>query len=328
MSLEERKLKLINLVQRTDGKIVLLTHENPDGDSLGSALAFYLFLKKLKKDVVVASKDPVPHSLDFLPASKEVLTLPLEEEFDLGIIFDSSGFNRVGAPVRVKKRVRIDHHLKGERCGEEDLIEPSAPSTTFLVYKLLKSWDERLIDEEIATCLYTGLATDTGFFRYSNTNGETFQVAKELVERGAKPYYVYSMFAERERLSRIKLLSLALSKLKLYFGGKVAGIILEEEDFKRCSATYEDSEGIVSYGRSLEGVEVSFILIERKEEGVWKVSLRSKNWLDVAKVCEKLGGGGHRYAAGAKIPLIPKEEALKKVLSAIGEELKEEVWKT
>ncbi len=320
--MKEEGIPLIDLLRDTKGSILILTHENPDGDALGSAMALYLFLKKKGKDAYVGCKDRVPHFLDFLPHCDEVVSLPDGRFYDIGIIVDSAGFYRAGTEVRVGKRVRIDHHVGGEFYGMHDLIDPKAPATASLIYELIKAWDPSAIDREIATCIYAGLATDTGFFKYSNTNEYTFEVAKELVRFGADPNYVYRMFSERESLGKMKLISKVLETLTLYDGGTIAGITIFDRFFKETGTEYSDSEGLVNYPRSIEGVEVAFAIIEKPDEGVWKVSLRSKVSADVSKIAERLGGGGHKYASGCKIKADSYESALEKLLSEIRNQLK------
>ncbi len=319
--MKRETIPLLDFLKLVKGRILILTHENPDGDALGSAMALYLFLKKFGKDVYVGCKDHVPHFLDFIPHVEEVLSLPNDEFYDVGIIVDSAGFYRAGTEVKVAKRIRIDHHVGGEFYGRYDYIDPKAPATASLIYELISAWDESKIDKDIATCIYAGLATDTGFFKYSNTNEYTFDLAKKLVGYGADPNYVYRMFAERESINKIKLISKVLDTLTLYEDGLVAGITIFDRFFKETGTDYSDSEGLVNYPRSIEGVEVAFAMIEKPDEGVWKVSFRSKVSADVSKIAERLGGGGHKYASGAKIKEPSHELALEKVLSEIRKQL-------
>jgi len=157
--------------------------------------------------------------------------------------------------------------------------------------------------------------------RYSNTNEYTFELAKRLVQRGANPNYVYRMFSERESLNKMKLISKVLETLTLYEDGLVAGITIYDRFFKETNTDYTDSEGLVNYPRSLEGVKVAFALIEKPDEGLWKVSLRSKESVDVSKIAERLGGGGHKYASGCKIKTTSYDEALSVLLSEIRKQL-------
>ncbi|MCS7083979.1 MAG: bifunctional oligoribonuclease/PAP phosphatase NrnA [Aquificaceae bacterium] len=315
-----QSIPLIEALEAESGKILVASHENPDADTLGSALALYRFLKLKGKDVIVGCKDSVPYFLDFLPDVENLKRLPIEEEFDIAIVVDASGFYRLGANVNCKRRARIDHHIGGEFYGELDYIDPNAPSTTSLIHRLLKHWDESKIDEKIAQNLYVGLATDTGFFRYSNTTAEVFSLAAELTQKGADPHLTHKMFSEREPLRRIELLKKVLETLEVYENGLVAGILVYSKFLSETGCFYSDTEGFVSFPRSLEGVEVAFALIERPEEGLWKVSLRSKGKVDVAKIAQKLGGGGHIYASGCKIRAVDAKEAVDRLLEAIREE--------
>ncbi|NPB05571.1 MAG: bifunctional oligoribonuclease/PAP phosphatase NrnA [Aquificae bacterium] len=319
MPIKDEFVPAARFLKNFEGKILLASHENPDGDTVGSALALYLALKKLGKSVKVGCRDPVPYFLQFLPASREFLKLPVEEEFDLCVVVDASSHKRLGVPVRAKSFMRIDHHKGGDFYREEDLVDAFAPATAAVVYYLIKNIDEDLIDREVATCLYTGLATDTGFFTNSNTDAEALKLAHLLVERyGVDPHEVAVNVKERNPLRRFKLLSRALDTLELHLGGKVSSMFVLKEWLDELGASYEDTEGFVNYARSLDGVEVAVFITERPEEGVWKVSLRSKGKADVSVVCERFGGGGHKYAAGCKIPLnLSLKEVKEKLLEEI-----------
>ena len=322
MPIVEETIPAVEFLKNFQGKILLASHENPDGDTIGSALALYLFLKKLGKDVYVGCKDSVPYYLEFLPASRDFIVPSPDEEFDLCVVVDAAHKGRLGMPVRAKQFMRIDHHRGGEFYGEYDIVDVSAPATASVVYYMLKKWDKSLIDGDIALCLYTGIATDTGFFVNSNTDKRALKEAYELVELyDVNPHLVAVNVKERNPLRRLKLLSKALKTLKLHLKGKVASIYVLKEWMDRLGATYEDTEGFVNYARSLEGVDVAVFVIERADH--WKISLRSKEFTDVSKICERLGGGGHKYAAGCKIPK-PKglEEALKLLLEEIETEMK------
>jgi phosphoesterase RecJ-like protein len=313
----------IEFLSQFNGSILITSHENPDGDTIGSGLALYLFLKKLGKNVKVGCKDEVPYFLKFLPASRDYIKLPTDEEFDLCIVVDASSHTRLGAPVRAKKFMRIDHHKGGDFYGEPDLIDAEAPATASVVYYLLKNWKPELIDRDIATCIYTGLATDTGFFVNSNTDAGTLKLASELVEKyGVNPHEVAVYIREQNPLRRLKLLSKVLDTLQLHLNGKVASIYVLKDWMDKLGASYEDTEGFVNYPRSIEGVDVAIFVIEKPEEGVWKISLRSKEKTDVSAVCEKFGGGGHKYAAGCKLP---HEKSLEEVLNALLEEIEKQM---
>lgn len=315
MPIVEEYIPAARFLESFDGKILIASHENPDGDTIGSACALYLFLKKLGKDVKLGCKDDIPYFLDFLPASRDFIKLPTEEEFDLCIVVDASNKERLGTPVRAKQFMRIDHHKGGDFYGEQDLIDVEAPATASVVYYLLSNWRKDLIDTDIATCIYTGLATDTGFYTNSNTREGALKLASLLVERyGVDPHYVAVNVKERNPLRRLKLLSKVLDTLELHNGGRIASMYVLKEWLDKLGAGYEDTEGFVNYARGLEGVDVAAFIIEKPEEGVWKISLRSKDKTDVSVICEKFGGGGHRYAAGCKIPHTKSLEEVKREL--------------
>jgi phosphoesterase RecJ-like protein len=189
----ERVVPLANKLLEENGSILLVCHENPDGDTLGSALALYIFLKKLNKDVYVFCKDNIPKFAQFLPRVNEVLH-PKDLEgktFDLAIIVDASDFKRATFEISSHLKARIDHHVGGDFYGLYDFIDFTCASTTLLVYELLKYINKDLIDKDIALCLYTGLCTDTGFFRYSNTTKEVFDAASSLCAYGVEPNYIW-----------------------------------------------------------------------------------------------------------------------------------------
>lgn len=324
----ENIVPLVNRLLEEKGSILLVCHENPDGDTLGSALAIYLFLKKLNKEIYVFCKDEVPRFAKFLPHSEEVLH-PKDIEgktFDIAIIVDASGFKRANYNIYSNEKVRIDHHVGGDFYGLYDFVDFTYPSTTTLVYELLKYINKDLIDQEIALCLYTGLCTDTGFFRYSNTNKDVFIIASELCSYGVEPNYVWKNFGERETLGKLKLISKALDSMEVFHFGKTAGIIITQEMIKEAGAIYEDTEGLVNYPRSLEGVLVAFAMIETispEGKSFWRVSLRSKDQtVDVSKIAQRLSGGGHKYASGCKL-YDDLNTSLFRLLESIGPEINE-----
>ncbi len=298
--MEIEVVPIIERLKAENGKILLTTHENPDGDGIGGMLALYKFLKKKGKNVVCAMKDDVPYIYNFLPFVENIKKLPLNETFDLTIVVDAVGLHRVKAPVESKEVLRIDHHLGGD-FNKSDYIDPNAPSTTFLVGKLLREWDEDAIDSDIATCIYTGLITDTGSFRYNNVDEKAFEMAKFLVKKGANPSYISTMIFERNKPNVIKLLTKTLSTLEIHYNGLIASLVVRREFIEQTGTTEEDTEGFVNYARSIEGVEVAFIMIQKPDRKTWRVSLRGKGKIPVREIAKKFGGGGHRDAAGCRI---------------------------
>lgn len=315
---------LIDRIKKEKGKILIFTHENPDADGIGSMLALYEFLKNEGKDVECAMKDPAPAILDFLPNIDKIKKLPNEKTYDLAILVDAAGSFRAGTKINAKEIIRIDHHIGGNKESNYDFIDTYAPSTTFLVAKILRYWNEEKINSNIATNLYTGLLTDTGSFRYNNVDDEAFEMAEFLVKKGADPTYIANMIYERNKLSTIKLLQLTLSTLKLYAEGKIASLIVERKYLHETGALEEETEGFVNYARSIDGVEIAFIMIQKEDPDLWRVSIRGKGNIDVREIAEYFGGGGHRDAAGCRIRG-KKEEVLNKLVERAKQQLEKEL---
>jgi len=318
--------KTIKKLENFNGDILIFTHENPDGDGIGSMLALYKFLTKKGKKVEMAMKDQLPYIYNFLANADKIKKLPNEKEYDLAILVDAAGKHRAGTEVKAKQFLRIDHHRGGDKYSDADLVDTSSPSTTTLIAKLLKHWDEKLVDKDIAESLYTGLLTDTGSFRYSNITSETFEIAKFLVEKGVDPVKVSQYIFERNKPEVLELLQKTLSTLELYENNQVSSLVVKDKFFKETGAKEEDTEGFVNYAKGIDGVKVAFLMIEKfndKNEKFWRVSLRSKNDINVEKIASRLGGGGHKNAAGCRIKGEEKE-VKEKILKEIKKELEKE----
>ncbi len=316
----EKMVPAIERLKREEGEILLVTHHNPDGDGIGSMLAMYQFLKKQGKNVRMAMKDDLPQVYDFLPYADKIEKLPINHKFNLAVILDAAGMYRADAPVYADEYLRIDHHIGGVFESVNDYVDPYAPSTTTVVGRLLKAWDEKLIDKDIATCLYTGLITDTGSFKHNIVNEEAFDFAKYLVEKGVDPSYVSSMVFERNKPQTLQLLNKVLSTLKIYEGGKIAALTVRQQFLKETGTLEEDTEGFVNFARGIDGVEVTFIMIEKPDHQTWRISIRGKGRVNVQKVAAKCGGGGHRDAAGCRMKG-SEEEVREKLIKAIKEEM-------
>lgn len=287
------------LIRSMEGKILITTHKNPDGDAIGSSLGWYNFLRKLNKDVRIIYRDSIPYFFDFLPNVRDVDSAEeIREEFDWVIITDVSDPKRTGFErIPAKKSLVIDHHITAEPFTDFFIVEPDISSTCELSYYIMKLISPDLIDTTVAVPIYTGILTDTGGFNYSNTSPDTHSVASELLEKGVEPYWVYSNIFERNRINKFKLLELVLKTLEFSLGQKVAHITLFRKFLEETGAYPEEAEGFINYPRSIDGVEVA-VFFKEIEENFWKVSLRSKGKVNVAEVAKKLGGGGHKMAAG------------------------------
>ena len=274
-------------------------------------------LKKIGKEVkIVNVTSPLPHFLDFLPNYNEIQNR-VPEKFDLMISCDCGSFDRLGIEKRPPFLINIDHHISNTNFGDINLVE-DAVSTSQVIFRLLKDVGVN-IDKESAICLYTALVTDSGNFQYDNVDSEAFGMAAELLRCGVESGYVAKMLFERDRVEKLKFLSKALETLELFLEQKVACVEITKEMFEITGATKDDSEGLVNMIRKLESVEVAMVLRE-EEEGV-KVSLRSKNYVDVSKIAVKFGGGGHIRASGVTI----KGKGFGEIKKMILEELKGEL---
>ena len=281
-------------------------HVRPDGDVLACQLALGLTLQGLGKTVEVWNPDGVPHKYSFLPHA-ELLSRPPPQAraFDVVIAVDTATRDRLGgtcdrlAPGTLL--VNIDHHISNTRYGDINWIEAEAAATGELLYDLLRTnhWP---IPPAIASNLFVAITTDTGSFRYSNTTPRTLRIAAELVEAGANVAELSRHCFESHSLARVRLLQLALAGLKLTAGGCVGHIWLTNEMYRQSGALAEDSEGLIDHIRAIDSVLVA-IVFEQDDNGGVRISLRSKSdKISVDKIAAQFGGGGHKAAAGARIP--------------------------
>jgi len=297
--------------------IVLISHVNPDGDALGSSLSMYNILKKMGKNVSVVNMTDLASYLDFLPNYDKVKkTLP--NKIDLMISFDCGSFDRLGIEEKPSFLINIDHHISNTNYGDINLIEDAA-STSQVVFNILEA-NGIEIDKDSATCIYTALVTDTGNFQYESVTDEVFRVASELVKCGVKPDFISKMLYERDRLSRLRFIAKALDTLELYLEGKVGIVEVTNELMAKTGAIKDDTDGLVNMVRKLEPVEVA-IMLREEENGDIKISMRSKNYVDVSKIAVKYGGGGHIRASGATITNKTFSEIKKMLLEDIKGEL-------
>ncbi len=321
----EYNVPIIERLKREEREILIFTHENPDCDGIGSMLALYMFLKKLGKNVVMAMKDEVLHICDFLPEVENIKKLPLNKKFPLAVLVDASSKKRAGIEINADEIIRVDHHIGGEFESDYDLVDCYSPSTTALITEILRKWDENLIDEKIATALYAGLVTDTGSFKYQNTKTYTFEIAKFLVEKGANPFYLSKMIFERNSLNTVMLLQKTLSTLKLYHNNQIAVLTVFRNFLTELNCKEDDTEGFVNFARSIEGVKVAILMIQREDLKTWRVSLRGKGEIDVREIASAFGGGGHRDAAGCRI-IGNYEEALNHLVEKASQKIDNTVF--
>lgn len=283
---------------------LIVSHYNPDGDGIGSMIAMYMMLKEMGKEVVLYNRDGVPDNLKFLPFSCEITQkLDPKAQFDFCIMVDCAKKKRVSDEfadfLGCRQVACVDHHLFEEPDADFKLIDSEAASTGEVVMRLIKDSGFKLT-ESLAQCIYTTLVVDTGFFKYSNTNSEIFRLAGELAEAGANPWTVAKNLEESYPISRMKLLGFSLESIQTELLGKYAFMEVTQEMLKESGATMDLSDEFAVFPRSIEGVEVSALFREMGDGSV-KVSLRSKDFVDVAEISNLFGGGGHARAAGCMI---------------------------
>lgn len=289
---------------RDSSNIYIASHINPDGDNIGSMLALGLGLKKIGKSVKILKSDSLPKEFNFLPGYYYIEDLnSLPDEIDLFIALDSSDEDRLGENKRLleisKTIINIDHHISNNKFGHINIVDPNAAATGELVFNFLQVLGIN-IDKEIAENIYTAISTDTGSFKYESVTSSTHLIISQLIQAGIKVGELNIKLYESQSLNKTRLFIKALGSMNIYFDGKLALVKISQEMLEEVNAKMEDSEGIVSFLRKIEGVEVACLLKELKEEDI-KVSIRSKEYVDVSLLCEELGGGGHKRAAGCSI---------------------------
>ncbi|MBI5740016.1 MAG: bifunctional oligoribonuclease/PAP phosphatase NrnA [Nitrospirae bacterium] len=319
--------KLLSVIKQNKS-FIIAGHINPEGDAIGSALALALGLKKIgKKDVCVLFRDGVPESLKFLPSAKMIRQKPPRKEYDVFIIVDCNTLERTGFEgIKAKNTVIIDHHVPPPDADKSGLyrsvaaavIDAQAAATGIIIYKLLTAL-KIPIDKNIATNLYTALLVDTGGFRYSNTSPESLMMACHLVGAGARPWEITKEIYESIPFKSMKLLGLSLATLDKKDG--MTWITVTGDMFKKTGTTAEDSEDFVDYPRKVKDIEVSLFFRE-DEKDVFKISLRSKGKIDVQKIANSFGGGGHFAAAGCRIKGT-LQQVQKKIFTAVRKAIKE-----
>lgn len=317
------KTAFFNVVKENNSFIVT-SHISPDGDSLGSTLAMTRALSKLGKKAIPVVNDHIPKKYNFLPGIDMIKSAEkCAYGVDVIISLDCGDKQRLGFDKELseygRKIINIDHHKSNLYFGDLNIVNSDASSVGEILYQLLKEKVD--IDYEIALCLYTSIITDTGSIRYSNTTPLTLKILANLVEKGVKPDYVSRQVFEKRSLESIELLKCALNTLEVVEKGKVACIYVTEEMFETSGAKEEDADGIINYAREIEGVEVA--LFFRQQTDCVKVGFRSNDWVDVRKIAETFGGGGHIRAAGCTLN-VSLGEAKTKVLGTVKEFLMED----
>jgi phosphoesterase RecJ-like protein len=297
----------------------IVGHVRPDGDCIGSQLGLALALKAEGKKVTVWNEDGMPQKLSFLDPENLFHKPKRGQKFDCVIATDCASFERLGTVgpcvTNRKQFINIDHHASNTRYADVNWVSPREPSSGELIFRILKvaKWP---ITKQIADCLFTAVSTDTGSFQYPSTRPGTFHVGAELVTRGANLAKICDEVYQSYPLSRAKLLKHVYSNFRLTHGDQIAYFWLKKADFARTGAEADDSEGLIDHIRAIEPVVVA-CLFEELNPDLTRISLRSKtDKVNVNEIAAQFGGGGHKAAAGARIPGKPLS-VQRKVIAAV-----------
>lgn len=293
--------------------IVILTHENPDGDAIGSSLAMYNALKQIGKEVDVIIPE-YPKTFEFLPGSNKILKEGKNNNYDLAIALDCGDIKRLDGFSKyfedANTKISIDHHSSNTMFADYNFVNPTSPACCQILVIVIEALGV-IIDKEIGTCLLTGIITDTGGFKYKGVTAETFEFVAELLNRGVNVSDVYKKVLQTVSKTRFSLMQIAINRLEFLEDGKLTFTYITKEDEQKVGAGNNDYDGIVEMGRDIEGVEVSVFL--REIDNGYKISLRSNDYVNVSDICLMFGGGGHVRAAGGSINL-PFEQAKTKII--------------
>ena len=267
-------------------------------------MAMASLLKRLGKKADIYNYEPVSSQYDFLPGINKVKHAhKLERHFDAAFIFECGEPARMGNIIDLKKQagivVNVDHHLKNSFFGDINWVNPASSSNAEQLFYLFEKMRMPITRDE-ATCLYTGVLTDTGRFHHSNTNPETMHIAGQLLQRGINANYLCERLYSTRSHSALKLLGLCLSKMEFTQDRKVSMVKISVNDFKSVKSSEDETEEIVNYGLQVPETLISIFARQTEQNGVVKVSLRSRRGVNVCELAEKFGGGGHKYASGCK----------------------------
>ncbi|GAB6137608.1 DHH family phosphoesterase [Halanaerobaculum tunisiense] len=314
--------EIIQFIKEEDS-FLLTSHIGPDGDNLGSTLALKLILEQIGKEVQVVLADTIPDCFSFLPAIDQIVEYSpaLDFDYDVVCILDASNQDRVGAVAELiagQPVINLDHHQDNTYFGDYNLVQEVA-ATAEIVYQLVTAMSQVNLTPALAQALATGLLTDTGSFRYANTTAQTHQIMADLLKYEVDTSYIARKVFGTNSYESLKLRGAVLQNLQTDQTGQIAWLKVDQELLEETGATWDDTEGLVGYPRSLAGAEVGVLFKEQAPEEI-KVSLRSNTFLPVNQVAHQFSGGGHPRAAGCLLE-VSLEEAETKVITALQEAL-------
>lgn len=324
--MKKEDIEIVKNLLASPKKIAIIPHRSPDGDAMGSTLALYHFLKKLNHQPIVISPNDFPGFLAWLPGSESVLVYENEKESvtkvlqsaELVFTLDFNALHRTGEMEQVLQKLKvpfvmIDHHQKPDNYALVTYSDTSIGSTCQMIYEFISSLDKKdLLDKTIATCLYTGIMTDSGSFRFPSTTSTTHRIVADLIDLGVNNSEIHNLVFDDNSFNRLQLLGRALQKMKVYPEYKTAYTTLSQNELDEFHYKKGDTEGFVNYGLTIKGINFAAIFIENRDENSIKISFRSQGTFDVNQFSrDNFNGGGHINAAGGKSTL-SMEETTKK----------------
>ena len=299
----------------TPKKIAIIPHRSPDGDAMGSTLALYHFLLKLNHQPIVISPNDFPNFLAWLPGSETVLVYENDKEkcskilYDAELVFtlDFNALHRTGEMEQVLSKltvpmIMIDHHQKPDTYAAYTYSDTRFGSTCEMIYNFISFLGKKeIMDKTIATCIYTGITTDSGSFRFPSTTSTTHRIVAELIDLGINNSEIHNALFDDNSYNRLQLLGRALQNMKVFPQYKTSYMSLTQKELDEFHYEKGDTEGVVNYGLSIKGIHFAAIFIEHREENIIKISFRSQGSFDVNQFArEHFNGGGHINAAGGK----------------------------
>lgn len=312
--------KIVNAIISSSNLLICM-HVDPDGDTIGSAIALSLILGEMGKKFTIYSSGPIPEIYKFLKNTDKIdFDMPSTDQYDAVIALDCGDIKRIagGEMIKVASKIliNIDHHGDNTKFGDINFTRKCS-STGELIYYLAKNLNAK-IDKDIATAIYSAIITDTGSFKYDNTSAGVLRVAAELVKAGADPSSIATKIYESKTFTEVKILGKSLEKIESHFDGKVGVIVLTEAEIKETGASNDELNDIVDFLRSLKDVEIAVFMRETKD-GYVKVNFRSKG-PNIQKIAKIFGGGGHAKASGAVV-----KEDIQELKNKILNEIKK-IW--
>ena len=284
-------------------EIVILTHETPDGDAIGSSLGMKLALEKIGKNAdIIMSKYAKMYS--FLPGFETIKEASEVKNYDLAISLDCATLKRLDNKEyfeNAKKTIVIDHHGSNNMYGDINYVNPVSPACSEILLVIFTYFGIE-IDTKIGTCLMTGIITDTGGLQYTSTTADTFEYAAELLRKGVNISEICKKTLQTKTKANFELSKRVMDRVELLEDGKVAFSYITTKDMEEVNAKEGDHEGLVNIGREIEGVEVAIFIRQKENDDLYKVSMRTEESVNASDVCLMFGGGGHPRAAGALIP--------------------------